>query len=139
MDIQLLKVFFATAQEGSISKAAQRLNFVQSNVTHKIQQLEADLQTQLFYRHNRGITLTLPGKFCSRMQKKNIACNNEPEQPSETPPSPRGRSISDLWKRPLQFGCRSCLPITIQHTRMLNCLWPQALLSKAFKRCSIMS
>ncbi|MFC3747151.1 LysR family transcriptional regulator [Paenibacillus sp. GCM10012306] len=62
MDIQLLKVFFTTAQEGSISKAANKLNFAQSNVTHKIQQLEADLQTQLFYRHNRGITLTPSGQ-----------------------------------------------------------------------------
>ncbi|MFF2015211.1 LysR family transcriptional regulator [Paenibacillus sp. NPDC058177] len=62
MDIQLLKVFFTTAQEGSISKAAHKLNFAQSNVTHKIQQLEADLQTQLFYRHNRGITLTPSGQ-----------------------------------------------------------------------------
>ncbi|WP_042161073.1 LysR family transcriptional regulator [Paenibacillus gorillae] len=61
MDIQLLKVFYTTAQEGSISKAAQKLTFAQSNVTHKIQQLEADLQTQLFYRHNRGITLTPTG------------------------------------------------------------------------------
>ncbi len=139
MDIQLLKVFFATAQEGSISKAAQRLNFVQSNVTHKIQQLEADLQTQLFYRHNRGITLTPSGQILLSYAEKILHVTMRPEQPSETPPSPRGRSISDLWKRPLQFGCRSCLPITIQHTRMLNCLWPQALLSKAFKRCSIMS
>ncbi|MCM3628335.1 LysR family transcriptional regulator [Paenibacillus glycanilyticus] len=63
MDIQLLKVFSTTAKEGSISKAAQRLNFAQSNVTHKIQQLEADLQTQLFYRHNRGITLTPSGQI----------------------------------------------------------------------------
>jgi len=63
MDIQLLKVFFTTAQEGSISKAAQKLNFAQSNVTHKIQQLEADLQTPLFYRHNRGITLTPSGQI----------------------------------------------------------------------------
>ena len=63
MDIQLLKVFYAVAQEGSISKAANKLTFAQSNVTHKIQQLEADLQTQLFYRHNRGITLTPPGQI----------------------------------------------------------------------------
>lgn len=63
MDIQLLKVFFTTAQEGSISKAAQKLNFAQSNITHKIQQLEADLQTLLFYRHNRGITLTPSGQI----------------------------------------------------------------------------
>lgn len=63
MDIQLVKVFYTTAKEGSISKAAIKLNFAQSNVTLKIQQLEADLKTTLFYRHNRGITLTPYGQI----------------------------------------------------------------------------
>lgn len=62
MDFHLLKVFFTTANEGSLSKAAQKLKYAQSNVTNKIQQLETDLQTQLFYRHNRGITLTPSGQ-----------------------------------------------------------------------------
>lgn len=62
MDIQLLQVFYTTAKEGSLSKAAHKLNYAQSNVTNKIQQLEADLNTQLFYRHNRGITLTPSGQ-----------------------------------------------------------------------------
>lgn len=70
MDIQLLHVFLTTAQEGSISKAAQKLNYAQSNVTNKIQQLEKDLNTQLFYRHNRGITLTASGQvFVSYTEK----------------------------------------------------------------------
>ncbi|WP_127583553.1 LysR family transcriptional regulator [Paenibacillus koleovorans] len=63
MDIQMLKMFYTTAQEGSISKAANKLNFAQSNVTQKIKQLEADLQTTLFYRHNRGIMLTPSGQI----------------------------------------------------------------------------
>lgn len=50
----LLKVFQAVAEEGSISKAAQSLNYVQSNVTARIQQLEQELKTPLFYRHSRG-------------------------------------------------------------------------------------
>ncbi|RAS71554.1 LysR family transcriptional regulator [Priestia endophytica] len=70
MDIQLLRVFLMTAQEGSISKAAKKLNYAQSNVTNKIQQLEKDLKTQLFYRHNRGITLTPSGQvFVSYTEK----------------------------------------------------------------------
>ncbi|MGG3623422.1 LysR family transcriptional regulator [Bacillus gobiensis] len=70
MDIQLLHVFLTTAQEGSISKAAQKLNYAQSNVTNKIQQLEKDLNTQLFYRHNRGISLTPSGQvFVSYTEK----------------------------------------------------------------------
>ncbi|MFD2611652.1 LysR family transcriptional regulator [Paenibacillus gansuensis] len=80
MDIQLLKVFFTTAQEGSISKAAQTLNFAQSNVTHKIQQLEADLGTQLFYRHNRGITLTPSGQILVSYAEKILHVIREARQ-----------------------------------------------------------
>jgi DNA-binding transcriptional LysR family regulator len=57
-----LRVFQAVAEEGSITKAAQRLGYVQSNVTARIRQLESDLQTVLFHRHRRGMTLTSGGK-----------------------------------------------------------------------------
>lgn len=62
MDLQALKFFQSVAEMGSISAAARELNYAQSNITTKVQQLEADLQTILFYRHNRGITLTPKGK-----------------------------------------------------------------------------
>ncbi|OMP67372.1 LysR family transcriptional regulator [Domibacillus epiphyticus] len=62
MDLQALKVFQSVAEMGSISRAARELNYAQSNITTKIQLLETHLQTQLFYRHNRGITLTSKGK-----------------------------------------------------------------------------
>ncbi|OEI75010.1 transcriptional regulator [Bacillus subtilis] len=70
MNIQLLQVFLTTAREGSISKAAQTLNYAQSNVTNKIQQLENDLQTTLFYRHSRGITLTPSGHILVSYSEK---------------------------------------------------------------------
>lgn len=63
MDLQSLRFFRAVAQLGSISKAAKELNYAQSNLTSKIQQLEENLQTTLFYRHNRGTTLTDKGKI----------------------------------------------------------------------------
>jgi DNA-binding transcriptional LysR family regulator len=62
MDLQALKFFRAVAELGSISKAARELNYAQSNLTAKIQQLETELQTTLFYRHNRGTSLTDKGK-----------------------------------------------------------------------------
>lgn len=62
MDLQALRFFQAVAEFGSISKGAKELNYAQSNLTSKIKQLEADLQTTLFYRHNRGTTLTNKGK-----------------------------------------------------------------------------
>ena len=63
MDLQSLLFFRTVAKSGSISKAAKELNYAQSNLTAKIQQLEANLQTTLFYRHNRGTTLTDKGKL----------------------------------------------------------------------------
>ena len=63
MDIQALRFFQAVAKAGSMSKAAREINYAQSNLTAKIQQLEADLQTKLFYRHNRGTILTDKGKM----------------------------------------------------------------------------
>ncbi|MFJ8234146.1 LysR family transcriptional regulator [Ureibacillus sp. NPDC094379] len=62
MDLQSLRFFRAVAESGSISKAAKELNYAQSNLTSKIQQLEENLETTLFYRHNRGTTLTDKGK-----------------------------------------------------------------------------
>jgi len=62
MDISLLRIFKAVAEQGSISKASLVLNCVQSNVTARIQQLEEELGTDLFYRKPRGVVLTSAGK-----------------------------------------------------------------------------
>ena len=61
MESNELRIFRAVAQEGSITKAAQTLGYVQSNVTARIKQLEAELKTQLFYRQ-RGMLLTPTGE-----------------------------------------------------------------------------
>lgn len=50
------------AKAGSITKAAQMLNYVQSNVTTRIQALETELGVPLFYRSNRGMSLTPAGE-----------------------------------------------------------------------------
>lgn len=62
MDLHTLKLFQTVARMGSISKAARELNYAQSNITMKMQQLESELKVTLFHRHNRGIMLTSKGK-----------------------------------------------------------------------------
>lgn len=61
MESSELRIFRAVALEGSITKAAASLGYVQSNVTARIQQLEAELKTPLFYRQ-RGMILTPAGE-----------------------------------------------------------------------------
>ncbi len=62
LDLRALEIFHAVATEGSVSKAATRLNRVQSNVSTRIKQLEQQLQKTLFLRGNRGLTLTPDGE-----------------------------------------------------------------------------
>ena len=61
MDASDLAVFTAAAKAGGITRAAERLHTVQSNVTQRIQRLETELGVPLFNRHSRGITLTSAG------------------------------------------------------------------------------
>jgi len=83
MESNEMRIFIAVAQEGSITKAAQALGYVQSNVTARIQQMEAELKTQLFYRH-RGMVLTPAGvkllvyaeKIIHLLDEANIALND---------------------------------------------------------------
>ncbi len=63
MDIQEMKYFCAVASEGSLSRAAQKLHYAQSNLSTKIIQLEQEIGCPLFYRNNHGVTLTPKGEL----------------------------------------------------------------------------
>ena len=62
MDLAELKIFKTVAEQGGITKAAAALHRVQSNVTTRVQQLEARLGTKLFHRQGRKLVLSSEGK-----------------------------------------------------------------------------
>ena len=62
MDAADLKVFEAVARLGGMNRAAVELHTVQSNVTARIQALEADIGSMLLERHSRGVSLTQAGQ-----------------------------------------------------------------------------
>lgn len=62
MNINDLTIFRTVVQTGSFSKAAATLNYTQSNISMKIQNLESMYNTTLFYRGHRGIKLTAKGE-----------------------------------------------------------------------------
>jgi DNA-binding transcriptional LysR family regulator len=62
MDFNTLKIFRSVARAGSISRAAEELHYVQSNVSARIQQLEERLGATLFVRQSRGMRLTAAGE-----------------------------------------------------------------------------
>lgn len=63
MELSDLKLFQAIAEEGSISGAAKRLEYVQSNVTARLRKLEDELGVLLFYRKPKGVQITEKGEL----------------------------------------------------------------------------
>jgi DNA-binding transcriptional LysR family regulator len=57
-----LMVFLEVVRSGSITRAAHRLNMVQSNVTARIKKLEHSAATPLLKRHARGVRPTPAGE-----------------------------------------------------------------------------
>ncbi|GCB53228.1 LysR family transcriptional regulator [Streptomyces sp. NL15-2K] len=62
MELSDLRVFLAVARTQGITKAAQELHTVQSNVSARIHALEKELGAPLFRRHARGVALTNAGE-----------------------------------------------------------------------------
>ncbi len=66
MDWDRLRIFHGVARAGSFTRASERLGLSQSALSRQIAALEADLQTPLFHRHARGLTLTEAGELLYR-------------------------------------------------------------------------
>ena len=62
MNWDKLKSFYEVALCKSISKASIKLNISQSSLSRQIQDLESDLNTLLFIRHQKGVILTEQGE-----------------------------------------------------------------------------
>ena len=63
MDISLLRLFRTVAEEGSFSRAAQKLLRTQPAVSLALKRLEADLGVQLIDRSSRTLVLTDAGRL----------------------------------------------------------------------------
>jgi LysR family cyn operon transcriptional activator len=61
-NLEWYRVFYWTAQKGSLSKAADELYITQPAVSYAIKQLENSLGGKLFYRNAKGVTLTAEGE-----------------------------------------------------------------------------
>ncbi len=62
MEVSSLRIFLSVADTGGISAAAEKLHYVQSNVTARIKKLEEELGAALFVRQSRGMSLTAAGR-----------------------------------------------------------------------------
>ncbi len=63
MDVRQLEMFRAVAEEGTFTRAAERLHVSQSAVSRQLQLLEEELGTLLLHRTGRGAKLTGAGEI----------------------------------------------------------------------------
>lgn len=62
MDLRQLKIFCAVVDHGSFTAAAEAVHTVQSNVTMRVKELEAELGQALFIRRKSGVVTTAAGE-----------------------------------------------------------------------------
>lgn len=63
MDIKQLRYFQIIAEEGQITRAAQRLHMAQPPLSHQLKLLEEELGVKLVEREKRGVILTGAGRL----------------------------------------------------------------------------
>ena len=80
MELSDLTIFRTVVREGGITRAADKLGRVQSNVTKRIQQLEDRLETALFDRRGRRLVLTSSGKTLLDYADRLLALAAEAEE-----------------------------------------------------------
>ena len=121
MDLAVLDIFRTVAQEQSVTRAAQRLDRVQSNVTTRIKQLEDDLGVALFLREGKRMLLTTEGQRFLAYAEKLLALADEARQ-SMHPAQPGGRLRVGTMES--TAASRLPQPLAEYHAR-----WPEVELS----------
>src|SRR5277367_216018 len=90
MELIDLVTFSAVARTGGITRAADELNTVQSNVTQRIKALEAEIGTVLFERHSRGMTLTGAGRRLLPYAERMVVLSREAVLAARDDGEPKG-------------------------------------------------
>jgi DNA-binding transcriptional LysR family regulator len=89
MDLAALRIFSAVVREGGVTRAAERLHRVQSNVTTRVRQLEDDLGKPLFIREGKRLLLTAAGQTLLGYADRLLALADEARDAVQDP-RPRG-------------------------------------------------
>ena len=75
-----MEYLLCVAEEGSLTRAAEKLGYTQSGVSHLLSALEEELGLQLFIRRRSGTQLTAEGRQLLPYAKKLIDAAEDAER-----------------------------------------------------------
>jgi LysR family nitrogen assimilation transcriptional regulator len=94
MELRGIEYFLQIADEGSITRTARKLGVTQPALTRHVQQLEAELGTQLLLRLPRGVRLTAAGRdFLEYARRIVLEVARASEHVHGMAETPRGRVV----------------------------------------------
>lgn len=112
---EAMSVLLAVVETGSLSAASRRLGMPLATVSRKVSELEAHLETRLFDRSGRGLSLTEAGQGYIAACRRILEDLSEAEQAvSGEFSAPRGHLVITA---PIVFGRLHVLPIIVQFLR----------------------
>ena len=114
MDLSDLKIFSAVVREGGITRAAERLHRVQSNVTTRIRQLEEDIGAPLFIREGKRLHISPAGQVLLDYADRLLALADEARHAVQ---DPRPRGIFRLGAMESTAAVRLPGPLSEYHRR----------------------
>lgn len=77
MDLADLRIFQTVVREGGVTRAAEKLHRVQSNITTRIKQLEQELGVQLFIREGKRLTVSPQGTILANYAERILQLADE--------------------------------------------------------------
>lgn len=113
MEFNQLKYLVEIVEAGSISKAANNLFVSQPNLSAQISTLEKEIGRQLFYRNNRGVTLTKDGIEVYQYAKEVVRQFQLTEQKLLN-------HISDYKVKIVTCGCEIVEPAFLEMCKVFN-------------------
>ena len=108
MDLQTLQFFCTAATEGSLTKAAQKLNYAQSNLSTRMHALEEELGVTLFQRSAGGIRLTPKGEVLFSYARRILKLADETTSAVQMKELLRARFCLAQWNQPSFLCCHPC-------------------------------
>lgn len=114
MDLSDLRIFRAVVREGGVTRAAERLHRVQSNVTTRVRQLEEDLGVGLFIREGKRLHLAPAGRVLIDYADRLLALAEEARNAVH---DPRPRGLFRIGSMESTAAVRLPAPLSEYHRR----------------------